>query len=300
MKAKSNKGKSPEEIKVTSHLKKFLLFITVFAFANLVHAQDNTTFNFNFNHMALSVKDPDASVEFYKKVLQLKEIDNRSAIEGIRWLSLGEDKELHLISILKENVSINKAVHLALTTKNFDEFVKRLEDLKVPYSDWLGAPNTVNKRADGVKQIYFQDPDGYWIEINNSYSAAPTDQLIKDEVWQLEENYWKYVKANDLRSYLTLWDDNFIGYPTNNNITGKEHITDWITDMYKDKSRKFDYELTRKVENVFGDIVIVLYDVTQIWTIDKNEVEKIPGKITHTWKKTDKGWLIIGGMGAKK
>jgi len=54
------------------------------------------------------------------------------------------------------------------------------------------------------------------------------------------------------------------------------------------------------VENVFGDIVIVLYDVTQVWTNDKKEVEKIPAKITHTWKKTDMGWLIIGGMGAKK
>ncbi len=52
---------------------------------------------------------------------------------------------------------------------------------------------------------------------------------------------------------------------------------------------------------MFDDIVIVLYDATQIWTNDKNEVvEKETYKLTHTWKKTDKGWLIIGGMGAKK
>jgi hypothetical protein len=52
---------------------------------------------------------------------------------------------------------------------------------------------------------------------------------------------------------------------------------------------------------VFGDIVIVLYDATQIWTNEKNElVEKITFKLTHTWKKTGKGWLIIGGMGAMK
>src|SRR4030067_1240655 len=252
MKAKSIKGKSSGEIKTALHLKMVLFFLTIFSFANLMQAQDITTFNFTFNHMALSVKDVNASVEFYKKVLQLEEITNRSAIEGIRWLSLGEDKELHLISIVKENVNVNKAVHLALTTKNFDEFIRRLEVLKVPYVDWLGIPNTVNKRADGVKQIYFKDPDGYWIEINNSYSATPSVQQIKDEVWQLEENYWKYVKANDLKSYLTLWDDNFIGYPTNNNITDKEHITDWIMDMYKDKSRKFHYELTRQAETVCG------------------------------------------------
>lgn len=125
---------------------------------------------------------------------------------------------------------------------------------------------------------------------------------IKNEVWQLEENYWKYVKANDLKSYLTLWDDNFIGYPSTNIIGNKAHITDWIADMYKTNTGKtFNYELTRKVENVFGDIVIVLYDATQIWTNEKNElVEKITFKLTHTWRKTSIGWLIIGGMGAKK
>jgi len=124
---------------------------------------------------------------------------------------------------------------------------------------------------------------------------------IKNEVWQLEENYWKYVKASDLKSYLSLWDDHFIGYPSTNIIGGKDHITDWITEMYSsNKGKTYNYELTRKVENVFADIVIVLYDATQIWTNEKNEVEKITYKLTHTWKKTGKGWLIIGGMGAKK
>lgn len=298
--SKSIKVKFSGGTKNVSRFKKVSLFISAFIFANLVHAQECTTFNLTFNHMALSVKDLDASVEFYKNVLQLKEIPNNAALEGIRWLSLGENKELHLISVVKENISINKAVHLALTTKNFDGFIKRLEDLKLPYSDWPGATNTINKRADGVKQIYFQDPDGYWIEINNFNESSLSVQQIKDDVWQLEEDYWKYVKDNDLKSYLTLWDDEFIGYPTNNNITDKEHITDWITDMYKDKSRKFNYELTRKVENVFDDIVIVLYDVTSIWSNDKEELERIAGKITHTWKKTDNGWVIIGGMGALK
>jgi lactoylglutathione lyase len=27
--------------------------------------------------------------------------------------------------------------------------------------------NKINIRADGVKQIFFQDPDGYWIEVNS-------------------------------------------------------------------------------------------------------------------------------------
>jgi ketosteroid isomerase-like protein len=60
----------------------------------------------------------------------------------------------------------------------------------------------------------------------------------------------------------------------------------------------FRYELKRKAVNVFGDIAMVFYDATQIWSNDKNEVKKNTYKLTHTWRKTDKGWLIIGGMGA--
>jgi ketosteroid isomerase-like protein/catechol 2,3-dioxygenase-like lactoylglutathione lyase family enzyme len=266
-----------------------------------LQAQENTPFNISFNHLAISVKDVNRSAEFYKTVLMLPEITNRSAIEGIRWFALSDGRELHLISVIKENVSTNKAVHVGLTTNAFDVILKRLVELKIPYSDWPGKPNTVNIRADGIKQIFFQDPDGYWIEVNSVGEAAASTEQIKNEIWQLEKNYWKYVKAKDFKSYINLWDDNFIGYPSTNKIGGKDHITDWIIDMFKERKGNFNYELTRHVENVFGDIVIVLYDATQIWKNDKGDVlEKSTFKLTHTWKKTGQGWLIIGGMGAKK
>ncbi|HLO37423.1 MAG TPA: hypothetical protein VK173_02975, partial [Lacibacter sp.] len=86
---------------------------------------------------------------------------------GIRWFALADDRELHLISVIKEPVITNKAIHVGLTSGNFDAFLETLKRLKIPYSDWAGKPNTVNIRADGIKQIFFQDPDGYWIEVNN-------------------------------------------------------------------------------------------------------------------------------------
>ncbi len=148
-------------------MRKITLLIIALSVTCFVQAQDTASFNFTFNHLALSVKDVDRSVDFYKKVMNLKEITNRTKIEGIRWLSLGEDKELHLISILKDPITINKAIHIGLTTASFDAFVKRLELLKINYSDWPGTTSAITKRADGVKQIYFQDPDSYWIEVNN-------------------------------------------------------------------------------------------------------------------------------------
>ena len=137
------------------------------AFTTWLHAQDSTTIKFSFNHLALSVKDVNRSANFYATVLKLPEIVNRTKIEGIRWFVLADGKELHLISIIKEPVVINKAIHMGLQTNRFDAFVKRLETLKIPYSDWPGKPNTVNIRTDGIKQIFFQDPDGYWVEVNN-------------------------------------------------------------------------------------------------------------------------------------
>ena len=131
------------------------------------YAQDSTSMGFTFNHLALSVTDVDSSVAFYKKVLNLQGITNRTKMDGIRWLSMGEDKELHLISIVKEPVTINKAVHLALTTTNFDDFVATLDAMHIVYSDWPGNPGSVNVRPDGIKQVFFQDPDGYWIEVNS-------------------------------------------------------------------------------------------------------------------------------------
>ena len=280
-------------------MKKILLLLWIIVHCNLLVAQDNARIHFTYNHNALSVTDANRSAAFYKNVFQLTEITNRTQMDGIRWISLGEGKELHLVSIIKEPVTINKAVHFALNTNNMDGLVKRLKELKIAYSDWPGKPNTVTIRADGVKQIYLQDPDGYWIEVNDAGATISVDQ-IKNDIWQLEENYWKYVKEKDYQSYGKLWDENFLGYPSNNTVGDKAHITDWMTEMYQQPG-VFNYTLTRKVENVFGDIVIVFYDVSHNFTNDKNEVVKTGHfKIIHTWKKTENGWLIIGGMGANK
>ena len=148
-------------------MKKIRLLLLTFILSGFLQAQDASTFNFTFNHIALSVKDVDRSADFYKNVLKLEEITNRTKIDGIRWVSFGDGKELHLISILSEKVTINKAVHFALTTSNFDVLIKSLTEMNIIYSDWPGTPNTINIRADGIKQIFFQDPDGYWIEVNN-------------------------------------------------------------------------------------------------------------------------------------
>lgn len=138
------------------------------SFAQCAIGQDLTESSVTFNHLALSVIDADQSAAFYKKTLNLKEITNKTENDQIRWLSLGEGKELHLLSFPNDEIKINRAVHLAITTSDFDDFINRLDAMKVNYSDWMGEiPNKINIRADGIKQVYFQDPNGYWIEVNS-------------------------------------------------------------------------------------------------------------------------------------
>jgi len=124
-------------------------------------------FTFLFNHIALSVKDANESVEFYQKVLQFEEIKNTASDSKTRWLSINEGKQLHLIPRPNSEIKINKAAHFALATPDLDSFITHIKELKIDYSDWLDTPNKDYIRKDGIRQVYFQDPNGYWIEIND-------------------------------------------------------------------------------------------------------------------------------------
>ena len=124
--------------------------------------------NFSFDHIAISVKDVDESISFYKKVFDFKEIANTASTSKTRWLLLDDKIQLHVIPRPDFKVVTNKAVHFALSTKNLISFSEHLEDLNIDFSDWIGSVNKDYVRADGVLQIYFQDPNGYWIEVNNA------------------------------------------------------------------------------------------------------------------------------------
>jgi lactoylglutathione lyase len=56
-------------------------------------------------------------------------------------------------------------VHLAFRVSS--DFMTHLDQMQVKYRNFKSNEKSVTQRPDGVKQVYLQDPDGYWIEVND-------------------------------------------------------------------------------------------------------------------------------------
>jgi catechol 2,3-dioxygenase-like lactoylglutathione lyase family enzyme len=130
-------------------------------------AQDAEPVTFTFDHVALSVSDVDRSRAFYETVFGMQNITDRPPVKGVRWLSMGGGKELHLLAIVDGAVTVNQAVHISVKTNDFDRLLAILDERQVEYTTWLGSEREVTVTDSGTRQLYLQDPDGYWIEVNS-------------------------------------------------------------------------------------------------------------------------------------
>ena len=65
-------------------------------------------------------------------------------------------------------VTPEKNVHLYFRTASIERFVAQSNKTNVAFSNLKDDSNTTNIRIDGVKQLYLQDPNGYWIEVNDT------------------------------------------------------------------------------------------------------------------------------------
>ena len=149
-------------------MKKSLIFILLISAIFTSYGQDkNPAMKFSIDHYAINVTDLQQSVDYYQNVFSIKEIYNGTQLDHIKWFRLGERQELHIISVDDLKLEIPKGVHLALTTANLSVFIDHLNRLGISYYDWPGKKSAVSIRPDSVEQVYIQDPDGYWIEIND-------------------------------------------------------------------------------------------------------------------------------------
>ncbi len=133
--------------------------------------------------------------------------------------------------------------------------------------------------------------------------SVQAQELTKPEkeVWAQEERYWNDVKSLNLRDFLTLWHDDFKGWPaTSNTPIPKDSAANMIREPMTRGSRMTQYELHRKVVQVFGKTAVAIYAVTFTWVNKRGAIERSGQwyKLIHTWLRVGREWKIIGSLSA--
>ncbi|MBS1511098.1 MAG: VOC family protein [Bacteroidetes bacterium] len=144
------------------------LVMAFYSFSFSSTAQTTPAIKPHINHIAHYVVNLARSTDFYMHIIGLDSIPEPFHDGKHTWLSVGCNAHLHLIKGATEAATINKNAHLCFSVASVPDFVLILKDHHIEFENWAGEKNAVTNRVDGVKQIYFKDPDGYWIEINDA------------------------------------------------------------------------------------------------------------------------------------
>ena len=145
-------------------MKKEALFIIFFLNGLVMYAQKPKS---SLNHIAVYVTDLSKSTVFYQTIIGLDTIPEPFHDGKHTWFRIAERSHLHLIQGATSPSPLTKNSHICFTVPSMEDMVNTLKKADVAYEDWAGKKGSITLRVDGVHQIYLQDPDGYWIEIND-------------------------------------------------------------------------------------------------------------------------------------
>lgn len=119
------------------------------------------------NHITVYVVDLQKSSDFYKNVMLFKQIPEPFHDGKHVWLRIGPHTQLHVVQGAKAIVEHDINIHMAFTVPSLQKFTEHLDQLHIKYGNWKGDSKEPTLRPDGIKQVYMQDPDNNWIEIND-------------------------------------------------------------------------------------------------------------------------------------
>jgi ketosteroid isomerase-like protein len=114
------------------------------------------------------------------------------------------------------------------------------------------------------------------------------------EVWGREETYWNYVQAHNMEGFLSLWDEAFLGWPSyEKSPVGKEKIGRNPAAFTQRVILSYSFE--QKAVQTFGAAATTYLQVRVREKAEGKDSESTR-RFTHTWRKKDGQWRIIGGM----
>lgn len=138
-----------------------ILLLSAFTLPMISYAQKPVV-----DHIAFCSKNLKKSLAFYTQVMHLQPVANPFNDTLHVWYNIGNNVKLHVIQG-DCNETHQKADHLCFMVPSVKEFARMLKRMNIPYSNWKGDSDQPTLRPDGILQIYLQDPDGYWIEIDS-------------------------------------------------------------------------------------------------------------------------------------
>ena len=110
------------------------------------------------NHVSIYPRDFEAAVKFYQDILQLPRLAHPSQDFPVAWFAIGK-QQLHLMEDSMNRDKERHSYHLALHVDSVIQAKAYLE------SKGVAITRGPSRRGDGAFQIWFNDPDGYRIEM---------------------------------------------------------------------------------------------------------------------------------------
>jgi lactoylglutathione lyase len=147
-------------------MRKIFLLLAFIVSSIGVHAQKPYA---TFDHVGILVHDLEKSTAFYIKILDLDSTHNPWPGQRAKWFKLGAYTQFHLMEDKTDSLCVPLFNHICFSVASITDFIAKLNREKVDYFNAEGKRDAIsNLRTDGVKQIFFKDPDGYVIEVNDA------------------------------------------------------------------------------------------------------------------------------------
>jgi lactoylglutathione lyase len=146
-----------------------ILMIAMGAFAqNNGQAQGSPRAAARLNHTAIYVVDLKKSGDFYTRIIGLDTVPEPFHDGKHIWLQTAPHIQMHIIQGSEKAKAYYKNQHSCFSVASVEDFAGMLTRENIPFEDRDGKPGAITTRIDGVKQIWLQDPDGYWVEMNDA------------------------------------------------------------------------------------------------------------------------------------
>jgi lactoylglutathione lyase len=145
----------------------FILLLINFFVINQTSAQTSKP-KAVLNHLAIYVVNLQKTDAFYSSVFQLDTIPEPFHDGKHTWYSIAPGVAMHVIQGAPNPKEYYQNNHMCFSVASVDGFVQKIRAQHISWVNAQGVAGQITSRVDGVKQIWVNDPDGYWIEVNDA------------------------------------------------------------------------------------------------------------------------------------